>query len=525
MTDTTPLSPGLAVSVVLCLAAAALADFLFYGQPLGWTLGLYAALLLATMLWLDRGCGRKHRATALLTVATAGQIIAMILQPSGITVILTTLGLVSIASRRHLPWPIDTLDWPHRWLTFFAFGWMEIFRAGRGRQNQASALGQQGRRTAVLIVKLLPIAVLAGLFLVLFASANPLIERSLQQAISRLDRWLGMITFPSGGRILLWGVVAVYFWALMHFRAKARLRIEPDPVLGLAADFFLTPQTATIGLVVFNAIFAIQNLLDAGYLWGGARLPEGMTYASYAHRGAYPLVVTALLAAVLMLIVFRPSADRTQGRLNRVLVYIWIAQNILLTLSAAWRLNLYVSVYSLTRLRFAAAVWMLLVALGLVWICVRIFARKSNQWLINANVLTLLAVLYACAFVDVSGRVARYNVRHCQEYRNVGPNLDLAYLSALGPSAMPALQWMEDQTRDDAFKYRVNETLACLDIELQAQLANWRGWTLQRHRLDKIPVTVKSNPLAPQGEASREQAPSAEAAGAQSAETATPPAP
>ncbi len=525
MTDTTPLSPGLAISIVLSLAAAALADFLFYGQPLGWALGLYAALLLATILWLDRGCGWKHRGTALLAVATVGQIIAMLLQPGGISVILATLGLVSIASRRHLPWPIDTLDWPHRWLTFVALGWTEIFRAGRGRQNQSGALGQRCRRTAVLIVKLLPIVILAGLFLALFASANPLIERSLQQAINRLDRWLGMITFPSGERILLWGGVAVYFWALLHFRAKTRLRIEPDPVLGLAADFFLTPPTATIGLVVFNAIFAVQNLLDAGYLWGGVRLPEGMTYASYAHRGAYPLVVTALLAAALMLIVFRPSADRTQGRLNRVLVYVWIAQNILLTLSAAWRLNLYVSVYSLTRLRFAAAVWMLLVALGLVWICVRIFARKSNQWLINANALTLLAVLYACAFVDVSGCVARYNVRHCQEYRNAGPNLDLDYLNALGPSAMPALQWMEDQTRDDAFKYRVNETLACLDAELQTKLANWRGWTLRRRRLDQITVTVISNPLAPQGEASRDQTPSAAAAGAGPAATATPPAP
>jgi hypothetical protein len=207
-----------------------------------------------------------------------------------------------------------------------------------------------------------------------------------------------------------------------------------------------------------------------------------------------------LLAAALMLIVFRPSADQKQGRRNRVLVYIWIAQNILLTVSAAWRLKLYVSVYSLTRLRFAAAVWMLLVAMGLVWICARIFARKSNQWLINANVLTLLAVLYVCAFIDVSGCVANYNVRHCQEYCKVGQDLDLDYLNILGPSAMPALQWLEGQTEDDAFKYRVNATLLDLDEKLQAKLTNWRGWTLQRRRLDKIPVVAMNNPFAEQGE-------------------------
>lgn len=50
-------------------------------------------------------------------------------------------------------------------------------------------------------------------------------------------------------------------------------------------------------LVVFNAIFAVQTLLDAAYLWGGVALPDGLSYAAYAHRGAYPLIVTALLAA------------------------------------------------------------------------------------------------------------------------------------------------------------------------------------------------------------------------------------
>ncbi|NLF60041.1 MAG: DUF4173 domain-containing protein, partial [Lentisphaerae bacterium] len=291
VTDAAPLSPGFAISAVLCLAAAALADFLFYGQTIGWTLGFYAALLLATILWLDRSCALKHRATALLAVAIAGQIIAMFLRPSTLSVILTTLGLVSIASRRHLPWPLDTIDWLHRWLSFFLCGWMEIFLAARGRQGQPGVLGQKSRRTAVVLVKLLPIVVLAGLFVMLFAAANPLIERLLEQVMNGFDLWLGMITFPSVTRILFWLVVFVFAWALLHFCAKGRLLAESDPSLAVMAefaDFFLNPQTVTIGLVVFNAIFAVQNLLDIGYLWGGAQLPEGMTYASYAHRGAYP---------------------------------------------------------------------------------------------------------------------------------------------------------------------------------------------------------------------------------------------
>ena len=60
--------------------------------------------------------------------------------------------------------------------------------------------------------------------------------------------------------------------------------------------------TLTLSLFTFNAIFAIQNGLDIAFLWSGAALPEGVTLAEYAHRGAYPLIATALLAGLFVLV-------------------------------------------------------------------------------------------------------------------------------------------------------------------------------------------------------------------------------
>ena len=65
---------------------------------------------------------------------------------------------------------------------------------------------------------------------------------------------------------------------------------------------------------MFNALFAVQTVLDLAYLWGGVRLPDGMTYADYAHRGAYPLIATALLAAAFVL-----AAMRKDGRARRLI--------------------------------------------------------------------------------------------------------------------------------------------------------------------------------------------------------------
>ena len=67
---------------------------------------------------------------------------------------------------------------------------------------------------------------------------------------------------------------------------------------------------------MFNALFAVQTVLDLTYLWGGVALPDGMTYATYAHRGAYPLIVTALLAAGFVLV--DDAAGQRHGALAAV---------------------------------------------------------------------------------------------------------------------------------------------------------------------------------------------------------------
>ena len=115
-------------------------------------------------------------------------------------------------------------------------------------------------------------------------------------------------------------------------------------------------------LILFNTLFALQSTLDLAYLWGGASLPDGMSHAEYAHRGAYPLIVTALLAAGFVLIAMRPGGPAEHSRLIRPLVLVWTAQNILLVVSSIFRLDLYVAAYSLTYLRLAAFIWMVLVA-------------------------------------------------------------------------------------------------------------------------------------------------------------------
>ena len=195
--------------------------------------------------------------------------------------------------------------------------------------------------------------------------------------------------------------------------AAATIEPVPDesssPTEGNLLDFF---GTATIlrSLILFNLLFAVQTVLDVIYLWGNAALPADITYAAYAHRGAYPLIVTALLAAGFVLIAMKPGGPAERSPVIRPLVYLWVAQNVMLVISSILRLDLYVQIYLLTYWRIAAFVWMLLVAIGLVLIVARIALRRSDEWLIRANLITLISTLYICSLVNFAAIIADYNV-------------------------------------------------------------------------------------------------------------------
>jgi hypothetical protein len=207
----------------------------------------------------------------------------------------------------------------------------------------------------------------------------------------------------------------------------------------------VSPASIALSLAAFNLLFALQNGLDLVFLWSGAPLPSDLTLAAYAHRGAYPLIATALLAALFVLVTLRPGTPTGESPLVRRLVYVWIAQNVVLVASTMLRTFDYIDAYSLTRLRIAALVWMALVAVGLVLICVRLWRRKSGPWLINANLAAALLALTACSVIDLGAVAARWNVRHAREVGGAGVRLDLCYLNDLGPAALLPLVELESR--------------------------------------------------------------------------------
>jgi len=287
-----------------------------------------------------------------------------------------------------------------------------------------------------------------------------------------------------------WAFATFLVWPMLRpHRIVTRLKI-PDPAIDLPGTSL---ASALIALTLFNMLFAVENGLDIAFLWSGAPLPAGMSMADYAHRGAYPLIVTALLAAGFVLAAMRPGGPAEHSKVIRPLVYLWVAQNVLLVLSSILRLDLYVQIYLLTWWRVAAFIWMVLVALGLVLIVARIALNRSNGWLIRANLIALAATLYICSLVNFAAVIADYNVSHSREAGGKGVWIDMNYLFSLGPQALPAI--------DRAIALRGSDpTLVsrrgCLVEQQMKATASWRSWGFRNWRLQRaLDVQPKSSTI------------------------------
>jgi Domain of unknown function (DUF4173) len=401
-----PTSPPAAFRPLAWLAAlVALADVLFWGHEAGLSLALFAIAVFATAL-RDR---LRPRALAVLVLAVLP--VVELVQPLSVAIL--TLGLAAALVLQARP---GAPLWPAI-LSLLS----QIPR--RAPLDLARAAGRLDSPTAGRLLRnwSLPLGGLLVL-LSLLSAANPV-----------LDGWLARLTslpFQPGEslrRALFWAGVALVAWPLILADPGQVAHRQGPPRPGNPQRLGLNPGSVSRALVLFNLGLALQTLLDARYLWSGAT-PPGLTLAEYAHRGAYPLLATALLAGAFALAA-RPFV--AQRPALRALLYLWLAQNIWLTVSALYRLDLYIRTFGLTYLRVHAAIWMALVALGLAFTAFQIATQRSNRWLLLRSATLGAATLYLCAFVNFADLIARTNL-------SLG-KVDLHYLCQLGPAAAAAI--------------------------------------------------------------------------------------
>jgi hypothetical protein len=285
----------------IAFALAALSDWLFYGQRIGISAVIFAiALTCGSLLANFAGLNKKHAMLAGIFVLAG--LVPAIEQFNAVSLAFIVLALgvgLLLTTGRELD---DLGERTAALFDLFAIGPFRFFREAIGVFSLPAL-------TSGFTVWFIPV-VLGSIFVFLFVSANPLLEK-----------WISLMnpssaaSYVSIGRLLFWAVALSVVWPFVHVWWRAKTEVMDNPAVGIPqehaepADFadFFGIATILRSLILFNLLFAVQTVLDIVYLWGNAALPADITYAAYAHRGAYPLILTALLAAGFVLAAMQPG--------------------------------------------------------------------------------------------------------------------------------------------------------------------------------------------------------------------------
>lgn len=208
------------------------------------------------------------------------------------------------------------------------------------------------------------------------------------------------------------------------------------------------PVTGVTFAGILAAIYVFYSAIQILFLFLrlDSGLPDGITYSQYAHSGFWQLLVVSLINFVTVLICISVFQE---NRILKILLMVISVCTCIMTLSAAYRMLLYVNAYYLTFLR-VLVLWflgvLLLIMFGVMW---SIYKRDFQLF---KYIMVVVAVCYiGLSFSKVDRRVAEYNVAHwdyitSEDMTNLlyGSSLDAAPVMAeIGEKAMNDQPWQK----------------------------------------------------------------------------------
>lgn len=206
------------------------------------------------------------------------------------------------------------------------------------------------------------------------------------------------------------------------------------------------PTRPRSGEIEVNVVLGLVDLLFAGfvavqftYLFGGSeriRSVPDLTYAEYARQGFFELVAVAALCLPLLLLldwVLR-AAGGLGRQVFRGLAGVQIALLLVVLSSAFVRMDAYRQAYGLTELRLYVTVFLIWLAIVLLWCGATVLTGRREVFLSGVFVSGALAVL-ALHTVNPDAFIAQVNVDRLDE----GMEFDAAYATTLSGDAAPVL--------------------------------------------------------------------------------------
>ncbi len=264
-----------------------------------------------------------------------------------------------------------------------------------------------------------------------------------------VDKVAEFINFDFGelvADIIFGAILAVFIFSNVR---TLRSGYSTDKREGRKIQIFDSVITPTV-LFAAAAVYLIFVIFQIEYLFVGAELPAGLTYAEYAHKGAWDISLAIFFTFVVCAFIRAFAKRNDKGRVGVVLkvaLSLITLATFVICISAFYRMFLYIGAYGLTTTRVAAVLFVAGLTLALVALVAAFWVDKIRI----APVTAAIVIACVCAFnlMNVDRVAAKVNV----DRYIAGEEIDIEYIAEeLSCGTMPEVKRLWENARDDETK-------------------------------------------------------------------------
>src|SRR3972149_6202977 len=401
----------------ICLLLAWLFDFLFWGKAVGVSFSVFVLLLIGGGLWLAQRSGLKPARESwwlILLIVLLSLVSVFRAEPFTLftsrllTVVLLGLLALTLLGGRWVRYGFADHIVKLLALIPRGFGLLRNTGVKKGAPKDKPSIWRGLAPVARGLLLVMPLLLFLSLLL---SSADPYFADWLSDLF---------FNFEKAPEYVLRGLViiglayclgAAYLYALGR-RQDTSLLADGKPLL---APFLGFGEAATM-LTSVDLLFAIFVAVQFRYFFGGLAnivdSPTGLTYAEYARRGFFELIVVAI-TALIFFVLLSSLTGRKKGSQQTWVSGLGIGLFVLgavILVSAFQRLLLLEQVYGFTRLRTYPHVFM--VWLGILLLAVVILEYLGRQRIFAlAVLLAVTGFTLSLALLNVDSFIARVNLQ------------------------------------------------------------------------------------------------------------------
>lgn len=430
----------------ILLASVAVYSLLFYAQSYGINYLLFTGFLIAMLYLKDKQVIKSTGwiAAALGSIASA---LSVFLYGNYLSFL---ANIISLSILSALSFSATTSVLLGLLFSWYSYASAIVFMCIDYLERKKKKLETTNPISVKFILFLIPFIIVL-VFFFLYKSSNPLFNDFTKNINLDFISW-SWIRFTFLGFLILFGffyhrVIAVFKNA--DELASNDLTIEKSVYKSWLGSSFTQAHENLSGIILFsllNVLLLTVNVLDVVYMWLDGGLPKGMNYTDFVHNGTEALITSIIFAILIILFYFRGWLNYFENnKAIKLLAYLWIAQNIFMVLSTAYRNNLYIEDYFLTYKRIGVYVYLLLCVIGLVTTFIKIKDIKSNWFLFRINSWLFYSVLVISTFFRWDSIITKYNIKSAEEKRRP---IDKNYLVDLSYINLPQLIMMSDSLQN-----------------------------------------------------------------------------